>query len=476
MSPELTKPELVILRKTCRAFGLTNCLCSLYGQPSHLDYIASALREKHGDQFLILAVERNTGNLTYDGIELGGERVALEIEESIEKFSSQGYNIKKLSIVGYSLGGLISRYAIGLLYSRGYFDKITPVNFTTFATPHVGVRSPARRNHFWNVLGARTISKSGRQLFMIDDFRGTGKPLLSILAAKESIFMLGLARFKRRCVYANVVNDRAAVFYTTGISKTDPFAQLNKVAVNYVPGYAPVVIDPDHPVRPRENSPDGVMMVLGRSIASCVSRLPFLLFLYIFVPVATVVYLINAAIQTAKSRRRIRLHEEGKLGVPLSFYKVPFIVEEMRNVVEEMYETVNSTREPEYLSDNGDHDEVDDTGDLNHVPQSPQDGAADAPAESSAQQAAESEAVQTLGIPSNSPCKNAERLEFPTLALTPAQFTIIDNLNSVGFRKYPVYIHMARHSHAAIIVRMPRKSFDEGKIVIRHWLEEEFHV
>jgi len=60
------------------------------------------------------------------------------------------------------------------------------------------------------------------------------------------------------------------------------------------------------------------------------------------------------------------------------------------------------------------------------------------------------------------------------LALAPAQFEIIDGLNAVGFRKYPVYIHKARHSHAAIIVRMPKKGFEEGKIVVKHWLEEEF--
>jgi hypothetical protein len=34
-----------------------------------------------------------------------------------------------------------------------------------------------------------------------------------------------------------------------------------------------------------------------------------------------------------------------------------------------------------------------------------------------------------------------------------------------------VYIHNHRHSHAAIIVRIDKKSFDEGRVVIRHWLD-----
>jgi hypothetical protein len=65
--------------------------------------------------------------LTCDGIELGGERVCREIEEEIEKLAEAGKEIKRFSIVGYSLGGLVARYVIGLLYSKGFFDRIEPV-------------------------------------------------------------------------------------------------------------------------------------------------------------------------------------------------------------------------------------------------------------------------------------------------------------------------------------------------------------
>src|SRR5207248_1266535 len=138
-----------------------------------------------------------------------------------------------------------ARYAIGLLHAKGYFDKIEPTNFTTFVTPHVGVRCPRKKSHIWNVVGARTVSTSGRQLFMIDSFRDTGKPLLSVLATPGSIFMVALSRFRHRCLYANIVNDRSTAYYTSGISATDPFTQLDKVHINYVRGYAPVVLDPN---------------------------------------------------------------------------------------------------------------------------------------------------------------------------------------------------------------------------------------
>ena len=64
--------------------------------------------------------------------------MAEEITEELDRLARDGYQIKKLSMVGYSLGGLVARYAIGLLHHQGLFKKIEPVNFTTFVTPHLG--------------------------------------------------------------------------------------------------------------------------------------------------------------------------------------------------------------------------------------------------------------------------------------------------------------------------------------------------
>ena len=62
-------------------------------------------------------------------------------------------------------------------------------------------------------------------------------------------------------------------------------------------------------------------------------------------------------------------------------------------------------------------------------------------------------------------------LDFPTLALTEDQFKMIENLDTVGFNKHPVHIQKHRHSHAAIIRRMDKASFDEGRMVVKHWLD-----
>ena len=99
-----------------------------WGNPVHLWAVAKALRNTHSeDELYIHFAKRNSGNLTYDGIETGGERVCLEIEEEIEAIRRKGGNVKKISLVGYSLGGLIARYAVGLMHAKGIFDDIEPV-------------------------------------------------------------------------------------------------------------------------------------------------------------------------------------------------------------------------------------------------------------------------------------------------------------------------------------------------------------
>lgn len=80
----------------------------LWGNPTHLQYLASAIRARY-DEFVlqILIVKRNSGNFTYDGIETGGERVTREIEDTLEEYARGGVEIRKISIIGYSLGRLL---------------------------------------------------------------------------------------------------------------------------------------------------------------------------------------------------------------------------------------------------------------------------------------------------------------------------------------------------------------------------------
>lgn len=395
-----------------------------------------------------MAPKRNTGTFTYDGIETGGERVAQEIEEELEELARAGHKITKISMIGYSLGGLVARYAIGLLYHKGWFDKLEPVNFTTFATPHLGARTPALgyHNQLWNVIGARLLSVSGRQLFTIDKFRDTGRPLLGVLADPDSVFMRALALFKHRSLYANIVNDRSAVYYTTSFSKIDPFVKLDKVKVNYVPGYDDVIVDGKQPVSPKDEE----ALYHGIGVSNLLfKRIPLIAFLAVFLPVAATIFAASSVVHTARSRKRIQLHEAGQLGIAAGMYKIPLMVQRMG---EDMYENVASTQGQEYLPAS---EESDSEAEPSQSPLLPKRKAS-----------VTEKSSGKLDSQSDNPTD-----EFPTLALTREQFAMVKALDEVGWEKHPVHIHNAGHSHAAIIVRMAVKRFDEGKVVIRHFLE-----
>lgn len=423
-------------------------------------YVASALRDKHAeDKLHILNAKTNSDTYTYDGIDLGAERLTHEIETYISELDKDGSHIKKLSIVGYSLGGLVARYAIGLLFSNGWFDRLEPVNFTTFATPHLGVRTPVLGVHHrvWNVLGSQTLSASGRQLFTIDTFRNTSRPLLSVLADPDSIFMLALSKFKHRVLYANIINDRSAPYYTTCIVTTDPFVNLDQININHLPGYAPVVLDPANPVLLK--SPDAqppLMTRIAESSHALLSRLPLFALLAVLIPIGSVVFLINSGVQTVRSQKRIRLHEEGKAGIGLGNYRIPLIVENARTTMESAFANINAGQRQQYLpsarrtisSDSSESNE-NHNGSVEKCP---------------------------LPEPGHKRASSSQSTEFPTLALTPEQFAMVKALDDLGFRKYRVHIQNVRHTHAAIIVRVQKKDFHEGKVVVRHWLEEEFEV
>lgn len=370
-----------------------------------------------------------------------------EVEELLEQLIQAGTPIAKLSIVGYSLGGLIARYAIGLLYSKGWFEKIKPINFTTFATPHLGVRTPLRGYHsqLWNAFGARTLSISGRQLFTIDTFRDTNRPILSVLADPSSIFIRALSEFKTRNLYANIINDRSAPYYTTAIASTDPFVDLDAVDIRPLKSHSPTILDPDNPVSPKSTKEPlpPFYTRLSSDGQSLLTRIPLYTALIALIPVATVAWTINSGIQSFRSNKRIQLHEQGK---GLDGYRIPLLMNgnSARSAVGGAFRRVNSAHGQDYLPESQDDDSDEDAG----------------------------EDLPKLELKRTS----SRKADFPTLALSDEQFEMIRNLDKVGFKKYLVHIKNHRHTHAAIIVRMQKPGFDEGKVVVRHWLDEAFEL
>ncbi|KAF2861850.1 DUF676-domain-containing protein [Piedraia hortae CBS 480.64] len=406
-------------------------LHGLWGNPSHLHSLRTAIETEHPT--LEVFIPSTTSHYhTYDGIEVCAERVAHEIETHITSNPSVTY--AKLSIVGYSLGGLIGRYVIGLLYANGLFTTLQPINFTTFASPHLGVRSLGDKGlGIWNYLGSRVLSTSGTQLFLSDTFRETNKPLLEVLSDPTRIFIKSLRQFKKITLYANTNNDRSVPYYTAAVTDKDPFLDLDAVEVH--PLWEKVVLDPLNPASPITPSP---VTWQERYIMSNRTRanLPFYAVLAGVLPIAVPIFLANAGYQTYKSAQRVREHERGDVG---RFRER--ILEEVR---EGMDNVEAETREMVQ-------------GEGGFLPTPPP----------------ERRGKQQSNPPNEQQTKPEEQPEDwpPTLSLSKTQKTIMTNLRkNVNFTAYPVHITKVRHTHAAIVVRREDENFTEGWEVIGHWV------
>ena len=135
-----------------------------------------------------------------------GERLASEIRELRGAHPS----LQSISIVAHSMGGLLSRYAIGRLYDPGTrtVAGLQPRHFVAIATPHLGcdaARSPAqvpfidwigalpsvglRAQALVGTLAAPfsgiAFARTGRQFFLTDAEQGEALPLLARLTADE---------------------------------------------------------------------------------------------------------------------------------------------------------------------------------------------------------------------------------------------------------------------------------------------------
>jgi len=111
---------------TSSATHLVVLVHGLWGQPQHMHSIARSLRAQYpADDLYLHCAADNSGMRTYDGVEHGGERVCAEIEALLaHKAKNDACGFRKISMIGYSLGGLLARYAIGLLEAKGVLNML----------------------------------------------------------------------------------------------------------------------------------------------------------------------------------------------------------------------------------------------------------------------------------------------------------------------------------------------------------------
>nr|GMD88919.1 putative lipase ROG1 isoform X1 [Ipomoea batatas] len=189
--------------------------------------------------------ESNSSTLTFDGVDVMGKRLAEEVTSVVQRYP----NLQKISFIGHSLGGLISRYAIATLYGKGKENGdcelnesnndlhsedllkgkiagLEPVNFITIATPHLGSRGHKQVPAFCglysleNVISraAGILGRTGRHLFLTDHDNGKPPLLLQMASDSEDLpFISALESFRRRVAYANIHFDHIVGWSTSSI-------------------------------------------------------------------------------------------------------------------------------------------------------------------------------------------------------------------------------------------------------------------
>ncbi|KAB2629684.1 hypothetical protein D8674_034479 [Pyrus ussuriensis x Pyrus communis] len=224
----------------------------LIGSAENWKYGAKEFLKRYPEDVVAHCSECNSSMLTFDGVDVMGERLAEEVISVIKRHPS----VQKISFVGHSLGGLIARYAIGRLYERditgelcqengeyrrdgvedpllkqkvkGKIAGLEPMNFITSATPHLGSWGHNQVPVFCGVkplekAAARTswcLGRSGKHLFLTDKKDGKPPLLLQMVNDSEDVkFISALQSFKRRVAYANVRFDSLVGWSTSSLRR-----------------------------------------------------------------------------------------------------------------------------------------------------------------------------------------------------------------------------------------------------------------
>lgn len=210
--------------------------------PSDWKYVATELKKRLRNKFLIHASGANSFVQTLSGIDVAGRRLAEEIEGVIAKNPS----LEQISFLCHSLGGLFARYAIACLLDPPESQSnlreqtadssktrrivgLSPINFVTLATPHLGVRGRRQLPFLFGVTFLEKIApplatvlagQTGRQLYLMDE-KPTKPPLLLSMAqdCEDLQFLSALHCFKYRACYANVSYDHMVGWRTSSIRR-----------------------------------------------------------------------------------------------------------------------------------------------------------------------------------------------------------------------------------------------------------------
>lgn len=187
----------------------------LKGDTGDMAYLGTQLDDRYGIDSYVYLAESNAGPFqTLDGIETGGRRLFDEVLGIVERIAT----LKKISFICHGLGGLYARVAILMMDNRALLGehRLTPVNFVTFGTPHLGTLKPSA-----GVVGNMFESDTAIQLSLRDGSAAMGT-LPRVLRLSSSDGVASLGRFIQRTAYANVKFDPLE-HYSASIRNSDPY-------------------------------------------------------------------------------------------------------------------------------------------------------------------------------------------------------------------------------------------------------------
>lgn len=201
-------------------------------------FLQQDIRRRSGCQVLASSA---SGDQT-DGIDAAGLRVAKEIQAACDALGDRG----ELSIVAHSNGGLVSRFALGDLESRGLLERWQPRTFLTLASPHLGVFAFGRwpPSLVQPIARLKYFGQAGRQLALLDappTPNNKEEPLLVTMADRASPYIQALRRFERRVTVSNVTNEvlvpyeSAALVCSDELSAKAPTPLFHTVAARLPP-------------------------------------------------------------------------------------------------------------------------------------------------------------------------------------------------------------------------------------------------
>lgn len=497
-----------------------------------MDYLESQIQQikssNKKEKIITYKTNSHGGFLTYDGIDVNGKRIANEITAETDKLTNNGNQVKKFSILGYSLGGLISRYAIGVLYYEGYFDSALPVNFITFCTPHVGAIKPYRSflAKMFNGFLSYFLAHSGAQMFLKDmqlvksEYGGNNDlnlPLLVWMAEPTSTFYVALSKFRHRMVYSNAIGDKRAGFFTAAIATMDPFSSMvdRKVSAydfEYVEGYEPTVIDFSKPIS--FSKIDEVNAGPTDSIWSIIVKwVKLLVGIILVTPLWGLWFLYKTISERIKLNKRVSLffNETSLLhlyGYPDHIFEDSASEDDTpqpknekseleRNGKDEPHESFIYSLERELgeqvrdqtdifvdsifdAANSQSYEEYEYSISSRNKKRKTKDKLAPKSDNEFSSTINEMENFDDSSDPLLSQSKlvtlKGKKIDSFRLKLSSNELYIIHKLNKLDWEKYPVIIRNTKLTHSAAIVRQDEPAFEEGKTVVRHFVEQAFKL